>query len=224
MSQFREGMVKMSGRHRRGGPRNRRDRHLAHHQLRHSAILRRLCASSRPHRPHGTRRHRLHVRLAEEGTELTRIEMRIDRLLKRDEMPGFQAFSRPVASAAALAASADGPQVDYGPDELSPPAEPAKPRPSPPLLGRGGRSPRRNRRARVMRPASWMRSKDGVRHKLPVRRQRDGSFTPQFLGSKHALRVVRYGPRCYNPGDPCDSASGQTFCRCVIPARTTMFL
>jgi ATP-dependent RNA helicase DeaD len=82
----------------------------------------------------------------EEGTELTRIEMRIDRLLTRDEMPGFQAFSRPVASAAALAASPDGPQIDYGPDQL-PAAEPPKPRPSPPLLGRGGRSPRRNRRA-----------------------------------------------------------------------------
>ena len=48
----------------------------------------------------------------EEGTELTRIEMRIDRLLTRDEMPGFQAFARPVASAAALAESADGRPVD----------------------------------------------------------------------------------------------------------------
>ena len=31
----------------------------------------------------------------EEGNELTRIEMRIDRLLKRDEMPGFVAVSKP---------------------------------------------------------------------------------------------------------------------------------
>ncbi len=31
----------------------------------------------------------------EEGNELTRIEMRINRLLKRDEMPGFQAFDDP---------------------------------------------------------------------------------------------------------------------------------
>jgi ATP-dependent RNA helicase DeaD len=31
----------------------------------------------------------------EEGNELTRIEMRIDRLLKRDEIPGFAAYSKP---------------------------------------------------------------------------------------------------------------------------------
>ena len=31
----------------------------------------------------------------EEGNELTRIEMRINRLLKRDEIPGFQAFGDP---------------------------------------------------------------------------------------------------------------------------------
>ena len=34
----------------------------------------------------------------EEGNELTRIEMRINRLLKRDEMPGFQAFDKPQAN------------------------------------------------------------------------------------------------------------------------------
>jgi ATP-dependent RNA helicase DeaD len=33
----------------------------------------------------------------EEGSELTRIEMRIDRLLKRDEVPGFSSGPRPVA-------------------------------------------------------------------------------------------------------------------------------
>ena len=31
----------------------------------------------------------------EEGNELTRIEMRINRLLKRDEIPGFEAYSKP---------------------------------------------------------------------------------------------------------------------------------
>ena len=31
----------------------------------------------------------------EEGNELTRIEMRINRLLKRDEIPGFVAFGKP---------------------------------------------------------------------------------------------------------------------------------
>ncbi len=35
---------------------------------------------------------------AEEGVELTRIEMRINRLLKRDEIPGFVAFTPPVPS------------------------------------------------------------------------------------------------------------------------------
>jgi ATP-dependent RNA helicase DeaD len=34
----------------------------------------------------------------EEGNELTRIEMRINHLLKRDEMPGFQAFDKPQAN------------------------------------------------------------------------------------------------------------------------------
>ena len=82
----------------------------------------------------------------EEGTELTRIEMRIDRLLKRDEMPGFQAFNRPVASAAALAESPDGIEAMYGPDETTQVAPPPK-KAVPPLIGRGGRSPRRNRRA-----------------------------------------------------------------------------
>jgi ATP-dependent RNA helicase DeaD len=31
----------------------------------------------------------------EEGNELTRIEMRINRLLKRDEVPGFVALAKP---------------------------------------------------------------------------------------------------------------------------------
>jgi ATP-dependent RNA helicase DeaD len=32
----------------------------------------------------------------EEGNELTRIEMRINRLLKRDEIPGFVALAKPL--------------------------------------------------------------------------------------------------------------------------------
>ena len=36
MQQFREGKITAPGGHRRGGPRHRRDQHLAHHQLRHS--------------------------------------------------------------------------------------------------------------------------------------------------------------------------------------------
>ena len=54
----------------------------------------------------------------DEGHELTRIEERINRLLKRDEMPGFDAL-RPVASPAAAlpTAAADSP-------EAKPPAPP----------------------------------------------------------------------------------------------------
>ena len=70
----------------------------------------------------------------EEGPELTRIEMRIERLLKRDEIEGFEALAKPMAPAV-----------------LEPGAEPAegeqpatKP---PPMIGRGGRPPRRIRRA-----------------------------------------------------------------------------
>ena len=83
----------------------------------------------------------------EEGNELTRIEMRIDRLLKRDELPGFEASSRakPVGDGSAMPNSRD----TYDESDLQldgQPAEPAKPRPAPPMLGRGGRAPRRNRR------------------------------------------------------------------------------
>jgi ATP-dependent RNA helicase DeaD len=43
-----------------------------------------------------------------EGNELTRIEMRINRLLKRDEIPGFEAFMQPDKAAAASAPAAPG--------------------------------------------------------------------------------------------------------------------
>ena len=76
----------------------------------------------------------------EEGNELTRIEMRIERLLERDELEGFQAFSRPVSSPLPVASPGeDGTQ----PGETAE-AEPAKPKPA---VGRGGRPPRRIRRA-----------------------------------------------------------------------------
>jgi ATP-dependent RNA helicase DeaD len=72
----------------------------------------------------------------EEGPELTRIEMRIERLLTRDEFEGFEAIAKPVAPAIDQAAGEEG---------ADPAAEPAKP--TPPLMGRGGRAPRRFRRA-----------------------------------------------------------------------------
>ena len=73
----------------------------------------------------------------EEGSELTRIEMRIDRLLKRDEVPGFSSGPRPVAGPDVHAAPADGSVAVE---------EPAAKKPTP-MLGRGGRPPRRIRRA-----------------------------------------------------------------------------
>jgi ATP-dependent RNA helicase DeaD len=76
----------------------------------------------------------------EEGGELTRIEMRIDRLLKRFDIPGFEACaSRDPAAAPQQPAAADGV------DGQAPAAEaPAK---KPPLMGRGGRPIKRFRRA-----------------------------------------------------------------------------
>ncbi len=74
----------------------------------------------------------------EEGNELTRIEMRIDRLLKRDDMPGFAAATReplPGARPAALAS----------PGSADPEAPP--PKAVVPMYGRDGRPPRRIRRA-----------------------------------------------------------------------------
>lgn len=77
----------------------------------------------------------------EEGPELTRIEMRIDRLLKRDEIEGFDAVAtRESASSANAASGNHAPQ---------PPAanETPKPPPPPSNLLRGGRGTRRIRRA-----------------------------------------------------------------------------
>ncbi|MDZ4820061.1 MAG: DEAD/DEAH box helicase [Planctomycetota bacterium] len=92
----------------------------------------------------------------EEGPELTRIEMRIDKLLKRDEIKGFESFARRPGSpppsrpapldnkTAAVSANGDG-AVDDGAfgegviaEETPPPA------PKPPSFGR---QPKRYRRA-----------------------------------------------------------------------------
>ncbi len=80
----------------------------------------------------------------EEGPELTRIEMRIDRLLTRDEIENFEAVSKAAAPMDHPAASAvAGTSAPAAPAETeAPPA----PKPAP-LVGRGGRPPRRIRRA-----------------------------------------------------------------------------
>jgi ATP-dependent RNA helicase DeaD len=71
----------------------------------------------------------------EEGPELTRIEMRIERLLKRDEIEGFEAVSKPVQPSVATSEAGEAG------------ASPEPPKSAAPLMGRGGRPPRRIRRA-----------------------------------------------------------------------------
>jgi ATP-dependent RNA helicase DeaD len=63
----------------------------------------------------------------EEGNELTRIEMRINRLLKRDEIPGFVALAKPQ------------PSEDFDAES----AEPLEPPPPKPVFGRPIRRHRR---------------------------------------------------------------------------------
>jgi ATP-dependent RNA helicase DeaD len=67
----------------------------------------------------------------EEGNELTRIEVRINRLLKRDEIAGFEAVSHPSRAT---------------PTELEATAAPTPP-PPPPPFSRSGRPVKRYRRA-----------------------------------------------------------------------------
>ncbi len=78
----------------------------------------------------------------EEGPELTRIEMRIERLLKRDEMPGFEAFAKPAGAATNGASEGTATGEDGAPAEGAPAV--AK---KAPLYGRDGRPVRRIRRA-----------------------------------------------------------------------------
>jgi ATP-dependent RNA helicase DeaD len=74
----------------------------------------------------------------EEGNELTRIEMRIDRLLKRDEAPGFSGPRRELLPSSVPTAQ----ESESAPAE----AEPEAKKPAP-MFGRNGRPPRRIRRA-----------------------------------------------------------------------------
>jgi ATP-dependent RNA helicase DeaD len=75
----------------------------------------------------------------EEGSELTRIEMRIDRLLQRYEIAGFDSAEKPVGSPTA-ATDGDG-SGQAAADEAAKTPAPA------PMFGRGGRPLKRYRRA-----------------------------------------------------------------------------
>jgi ATP-dependent RNA helicase DeaD len=66
----------------------------------------------------------------EEGGELTRIEILINRLLKRDEIEGFSAVETVAPLRSAMTTSSDAP-VDDG-DEPAEPQEPQPPKPRPP--------------------------------------------------------------------------------------------
>ncbi len=74
----------------------------------------------------------------EEGSELTRIEMRIDRLLQRFEVAGFESGDKPVGVPTAADGSASGEAA-----AAEAPKEPA----AAPMYGRDGRPIKRYRRA-----------------------------------------------------------------------------
>jgi ATP-dependent RNA helicase DeaD len=80
----------------------------------------------------------------EEGPQLTRIEMRIERLLARDEIAGFEAFDQRPKPAPVEMLPTGG--FGRGAAPAAPEAEPAKKPPAAALLGKG-RGPKRHRRA-----------------------------------------------------------------------------
>jgi ATP-dependent RNA helicase DeaD len=82
----------------------------------------------------------------EEGPQLTRIEIRIERLLARDEIAGFEAFDRRAAPAPIERLPTGGFGRGANGQDAPPPAEPAPPAPKPSIFGKG-RGPKRHRRA-----------------------------------------------------------------------------
>ena len=84
----------------------------------------------------------------EEGPQLTRIEMRIERLLKRDEIEGFDAFDRRPKPAPIEHVPTGGFQraANAQAAEAEPAAEAPKRPPAATILGKG-RGPKRHRRA-----------------------------------------------------------------------------
>lgn len=89
----------------------------------------------------------------EQGPELTRIEMRIDRQLERGELTGFDATGQaPAPDPAPATGSAEADSAEADPAEADPASAAEKDdstesKPSAPVLGRRGRSPKRYRRA-----------------------------------------------------------------------------
>ena len=82
----------------------------------------------------------------EEGGELTRIEMRIDRLLKRYEVPGFEAAAQR-SQPAAVPQAAGGDSAGGGEPGAAGEPAPEAPAKKAPLYGRDGRPIKRFRRA-----------------------------------------------------------------------------
>ncbi|NBT12715.1 MAG: DEAD/DEAH box helicase [Planctomycetia bacterium] len=80
----------------------------------------------------------------DEGPQLTRIEMRIEKLLKRDEIEGFEAFDRRRSAPLVVRNGLDAAPDAAAPSEPVP--EPPKRPPAATLLGKG-RAPKRFRRA-----------------------------------------------------------------------------
>jgi ATP-dependent RNA helicase DeaD len=81
----------------------------------------------------------------DEGPQLTRIEIRIERLLQRDEIEGFEAFDRRPAPA-----PVEQLPTSFGPgsrSEATPEAPPAPAKPSSASILGKGRGPKRHRRA-----------------------------------------------------------------------------
>jgi ATP-dependent RNA helicase DeaD len=84
----------------------------------------------------------------DEGPQLTRIEIRIDRLLQRDEIEGFEAFDRrPVPAPVEQLPTSFGPGAKPQAAAAAPEAPPAPPKPSSASLLGKGRGPKRHRRA-----------------------------------------------------------------------------
>ena len=112
--------------------------HLAHHQLRHAAVVATTtCTASAAPAAWAAKAWPTRSSRTEEGGELTRIEMLINRLLKRDEIEGFMAVSTVVPYATTAVAGAGG-----TPESPGEPAPPPAPKKTPP----GGRPRKRHRK------------------------------------------------------------------------------